>query len=81
MDNLLLPKRIRRQVILVAFDELEIVGTGKDFEVALPDADGAVAVSDGRDLGRLELKDECTAVAVAPVVLERLLVVFHGGRV
>lgn len=61
-----------RQGAVVALDDLELVRwIGADPDVALLDADAAVALGGGDRVGQLDLEDVGAAVAVAAVLLER----------
>lgn len=56
------------KVVLGTLDDLEpIPRRGEEPEVALPGADAAVAFFHGFDFWMINLVDECTTVAVAPV--------------
>ncbi|CRK42469.1 hypothetical protein BN1723_000860 [Verticillium longisporum] len=56
------------EVVLVAFDDAEDVAADREVpDVPLPATDAAVALGDGGEDGKVDLKDECTAVAIAAV--------------
>lgn len=57
------------QVLDIAFDGLEIIGTGEEPRVTLLGAYATVALEDSFDLWSLQLKDECTTMAVATICL------------
>jgi hypothetical protein len=61
---------ISSKVILVALNDLEVFIGSERPEVALFDADAAVALPNRLNLGKLDFIDEGAAVAVASVGLE-----------
>lgn len=68
MVKVLAGEFVGSKVVLRALDDPEpIPRRGEKPEVALPGADAAVTFFHGFDFWMINLVDECTAVAVAPV--------------
>lgn len=65
----LLPESIATQSLDISLDHLEVLLPGEHPQIALTDANAAIAFTDRRDLRDLNLVDECAAVAVSTVSL------------